>query len=131
MEWNIKSLKFWPWHQSLRASSSDASISLSLSFYKCYYCCVLGYALLNHACLANAKVVIGKDNYNLEVRAQTAITAGDEITTRYIGVNTGAPVRSEIIAQHWGFVCACIRYLRTMSRISNMLRKSRKINLLL
>jgi len=68
-----------------------------------------GYALLNHACLANAKVVIGKDNYNLEVRAQTAITAGDEITTRYIGVNTGAPVRSEIIAQHWGFVCACIR----------------------
>ena len=104
-------MKFWPWYQSLRVSSSYASICLSLSFYKCYYCCVVGYALLNHACLANAKVVIGKDNYNLEVRAQTAITAGDEITTRYIGVNTGAPVRSEIIAQHWGFVCACIRYI--------------------
>ena len=103
-----------------------------MSFYKCYYCCVVGYALLNHACLANAKVVIGKDNYNLEVRAQTAITAGDEITTRYIGVNTGAPVRSEIIAQHWGFVCACIRYIYALSsRISNKFLKSRKNNLLL
>ena len=67
------------------------------------------YALINHACVSNAKVVIGKDNFNLEVRAQVPIKCGEEITTRYIGVNTGAPVRADIIQQHWSFTCGCLR----------------------
>ena len=45
----------------------------------------------------------------LKVRAQVKISAGEEITTRYVGVNIGAPMRSDMLKEHWRFVCKCRR----------------------
>lgn len=54
------------------------------------------YSILNHSCISNAKCSVGQScqGYPLEVRAQVEIRAGDEITTRYVGVNIGLPQRS-------------------------------------
>ncbi len=42
------------------------------------------YCMLNHCCVSNAKCIITPHNgsFPLEVRAQTRIEAGEEITTR-------------------------------------------------
>lgn len=44
------------------------------------------YCMLNHCCVSNTKCIIHEDagNFPLEVRAQTRILKGEEITTRYI-----------------------------------------------
>ena len=50
------------------------------------------YCMLNHCCVSNAKCIINNANgtFPLEVRAQTKIQRGDEITTRYVKVIFGA-----------------------------------------
>lgn len=69
------------------------------------------YCMLNHACVSNAKCVVGKAEQGLllDVRAQTIILKGEEITTRYIGVNVGSPGRSTMLQEHWSFTCTCKR----------------------
>ena len=44
------------------------------------------YCMLNHCCVANAKCIIneGAKKFLLDVRAQTAIEKGEEITTRSV-----------------------------------------------
>ena len=69
------------------------------------------YAMINHACVSNAKVVVGRasSNFTIQVRAQVAIKKGEEITTRYVGITNGVPLRSEMLREHWCFTCSCDR----------------------
>ena len=71
------------------------------------------YSILNHSCISNSKCAVGPASrgYPIEVRAQVRIPAGEEITTRYVGVNIGAPVRADMLKEHWMFVCQCQRCL--------------------
>ena len=71
------------------------------------------YAVLNHSCISNSKCIVGPAarGYPIEVRAQVRIKFGEEITTRYVGVNIGAPMRAEMLSEHWMFVCKCKRCL--------------------
>ena len=71
------------------------------------------YSLLNHSCISNSKCIVGpaSQGYPIEVRAQVRINSGEEITTRYVGVNIGAPLRADMLKEHWMFVCQCKRCL--------------------
>ena len=69
------------------------------------------YAMINHACVSNAKVVVGRasSNFTIQVRAQVPIQKGEEITTRYVGITNGVPLRAEMLREHWCFTCSCTR----------------------
>ena len=69
------------------------------------------YAMINHSCVSNSKVVVGKSssNYTIQVRAQVMIKKGEEITTRYVGITNGVPLRAEMLLEHWCFTCSCVR----------------------
>ncbi len=41
------------------------------------------YCMLNHSCISNAKCIVNTD-FMLDVRAQSTIKKGQEITTRYV-----------------------------------------------
>ena len=43
------------------------------------------------------------------MKAQQLIKEGDEITTRYGGLNLGQPRRSQLLFDHWKFSCSCSR----------------------
>ena len=49
-----------------------------------------GYALLNHACVANAKVVVGK-NYYLEVNITLGCLIGRDLCIRHCSCNKKIP----------------------------------------
>ena len=69
------------------------------------------YAMINHACVSNAKVVVGRatSNFTIQVRAQVFIKKGEEITTRYVGITNGVPLRADMLREHWCFTCSCDR----------------------
>ena len=69
------------------------------------------YAMINHACVSNAKVVVGRasSKFTIQVRAQVSINKGEEITTRYVGITNGVPLRAEMLREHWCFTCSCAR----------------------
>jgi hypothetical protein len=71
------------------------------------------YCMLNHCCVSNAKCILNSTDgsFLLDVRAQTKILKGQEITTRYVGINVGAPTRSLMLEDHWSFICRCKRCL--------------------
>lgn len=71
------------------------------------------YSMLNHCCVSNAKCIINSTDgsFLLDVRAQTKILKGQEITTRYVGINVGAPTRALMLEDHWSFICRCKRCL--------------------
>jgi len=70
------------------------------------------YCMLNHCCVSNAKCILNEaGSFLLDVRAQTKIMRGEEITTRYVGINVGAPTRAIMLEDHWSFVCTCKRCL--------------------
>ena len=69
------------------------------------------YAMINHACVSNAKVVVGRatSNFTIQVRSQVFIKKGEEITTRYVGITNGVPLRADMLREHWCFTCSCDR----------------------
>jgi len=71
------------------------------------------YCMLNHCCVSNAKCILNneKGSFLLDVRAQTKIAKGQEITTRYVGINIGAPTRAVMLEDHWSFICTYKRCL--------------------
>jgi len=70
----------------------------------------LVFSIINHSCMANTSVVITKDK-QIQVKAQRLIKKGEEITTRYGGLNLGQPRRSQLLFDHWRFSCSCARCL--------------------
>merc|ERR1719510_1728038 len=54
------------------------------------------YAMINHACVSNSKCVVGRSTskFTIQVRAQVLIRKGEEITTRYVGITNGVPLRA-------------------------------------
>jgi len=66
------------------------------------------FSLINHSCAPNTITMVGSDR-KLQVRAVEDIRIGDEVTTRYGGLNIGQPRRSQLLLDHWGFVCTCKR----------------------
>merc|ERR1711892_827721 len=68
----------------------------------------LVFSIMNHSCIANTSVVITKDT-EIQVKAQKLIKKGEEITTRYGGLNLGQPRRSQLLFDHWKFGCSCGR----------------------
>eukprot|EP00092_Neocalanus_flemingeri_P002802 GFUD01002999.1.p1 GENE.GFUD01002999.1~~GFUD01002999.1.p1 ORF type:complete len:486 (-),score=142.62 GFUD01002999.1:2-1459(-) len=68
----------------------------------------LVFSIMNHSCVANTSVVITKDA-EIQVKAQQLIKQGQEITTRYGGLNLGQPRRSQLLFDHWKFSCSCPR----------------------
>jgi len=67
------------------------------------------YPLMNSYCYCNTMYSIDKVTKKMEVRAQRAILAGQEITTRYIVPTMEQPARMNSIWQAWGFICSCER----------------------
>jgi hypothetical protein len=69
------------------------------------------YAMINHACVSNSKVVVGRatSKFTIQVRAQILINKGEEITTRYVGITNGVPLRADMLREHWCFTCSCAR----------------------
>lgn len=68
----------------------------------------LVFSIMNHSCMANTSVVINRDT-EIQVKAQKLIKQGEEITTRYGGLNLGQPRRSQLLFDHWKFSCSCAR----------------------
>jgi len=66
------------------------------------------YCLINHACYNNTNYVKFTD-LHLELRAQTPIKAGEEITTRYVSSTLGTFRRRRDISKYWFFHCHCHR----------------------
>ncbi|XP_023334833.1 uncharacterized protein LOC111706243 [Eurytemora carolleeae] len=66
------------------------------------------YCLLNHACYNNTNYTKYPD-LHLELRAQTGIKAGEEITTRYVSSTLGNYRRQRDIQKYWFFDCQCKR----------------------
>ena len=69
------------------------------------------YAMINHACVSNSKCVVGRasSKYTIQVRSQIEIKKGEEITTRYVGITNGVPLRADMLKEHWCFTCSCAR----------------------
>lgn len=67
-------------------------------------------ALLNHSCAPNttAPVLVAD---RLLVRTATAVPAGEELTTTYLGASGGMPAeqRQDALQRGYGFVCSCHR----------------------
>jgi len=66
------------------------------------------FSLINHSCAPNTITMVGSDR-KLQLRAVEDIRIGEEVTTRYGGLNIGQPRRSQLLLDHWGFVCTCKR----------------------
>ena len=47
------------------------------------------FSAVNHDCLANAKFKVDPDEWSLQLKAQTAIKKGDEITVQYLSTILG------------------------------------------
>ena len=67
------------------------------------------YNLMNSFCTCNTRCTIDPKSFKMIVRAQTFISKGQQITTRYIPPWDGQPVRLNKIWKHWQFVCFCDR----------------------
>jgi len=66
------------------------------------------YCLINHACYNNTNYVKHAD-HSLSLRAQVAIKAGEEITTRYVSATLGNCRRRRDLSRYWYFSCQCVR----------------------
>ena len=66
------------------------------------------YSIMNHSCVPNTCTILTTQT-SLQVKAQTKILAGEEITARYGGLNLGQPRRSQLLSDHWRFSCSCPR----------------------
>ena len=61
-------------------------------------------ALLSHSCIANTKTIIDS-GYSCEVRATTAIAAGEEITKQYVNPLETTALRRAKLKAGWYFDC--------------------------
>jgi len=66
------------------------------------------YCLINSACYNNTNYVKHSD-LHLHLRAQVAIKAGEEITTRYVSSTLGNCRRRRDLSRYWYFDCRCLR----------------------
>jgi len=66
------------------------------------------YCLINSACYNNTNYIKCGD-LHLQLRAQVAIKAGEEITTRYVSATLGNCRRRRDLNKYWYFDCKCIR----------------------
>ena len=67
------------------------------------------YPLMNSYCYCNTMYTIDPASKVMTVRAQHAIPAGTEITTRYVVPLLEQPARALHIQRAWGFSCSCPR----------------------
>ena len=59
------------------------------------------FSVMNHSCLANTVTSVSRLTGEIQVRAARRITAGQEITARYGGLNLGQPRRQQLLFDHW------------------------------
>ena len=67
------------------------------------------YANMNHNCRANTKTFKYASDQRLEVRAQEAITSGQEISTQYVTSMKATFARRPVLRAKWYFDCGCDR----------------------
>jgi len=67
------------------------------------------FSHINHNCLANAKYKIDINSWEVQVRAQKAISKGEEITIQYLSTVLGTHKRRKRIKGEWYFDCTCQR----------------------
>jgi hypothetical protein len=67
------------------------------------------YALLNHSCRHNTRVIKfpANDGFRIHVVARTRIAKGEPITTRYIPYTQGTVARRQALYDKWYFNCTC------------------------
>ena len=77
------------------------------------------YANMNHNCRANTKTFKYASDQKLEVRAQEAITCGQEISTQYVTSMKATFARRPVLRAKWYFDCGCDRqgYLQRISEL--------------
>ena len=59
--------------------------------------------------LKHSRCSIDSETFEMEIRAQSFIKKGQEITTRYFDPLVGQPGRQLVIEKSWKFICNCLR----------------------
>jgi len=67
------------------------------------------FSFLSHSCVCNARYIIDPKDDSMDVRAQTHIKKGEEITIQYITFLFGNVKRRKDIKASWMFECGCRR----------------------
>ena len=67
------------------------------------------FSTVNHDCLSNAKFKVDPDSWILQLKAQSAIKKGQEITVQYLSTILGTHKRRKKIKSEWYFECECQR----------------------
>ena len=67
------------------------------------------YTLINKYTSKHSRCSIDSETFEMEVRAQSFIKKGQEITTRYFDPLVGQPGRQLVIEKSWKFICNCLR----------------------
>ncbi|PSN62106.1 SET domain-containing protein [Corynespora cassiicola Philippines] len=72
-----------------------------------YMCLFPAVSRINHACMPNAHARFVPASLLMEVKAQRAIGAGEEITISYGKLELLRAERQELYQRGWGFRCTC------------------------
>ena len=67
------------------------------------------HTLIYKYILKHSRCSIDSETFEMEIRAQSFIKKGQEITTRYFDPLVGQPGRQLVIEKSWKFICNCLR----------------------
>ena len=67
------------------------------------------YTLIHKYISKHYRCSIDPETFEMEIRAQSFIKKGQEITTRYFDPLVGQPGRQLVIEKSWKFICNCLR----------------------